>query len=147
MKEGFKEYLVSVGIGEPFTKKIEDVYQFYSQILKIIDEEIGDIFITDYIQQDGSRQHENLWFFSKKYFMEAKLFMLKDDFDFMPISDGLIYLRIEKQNYDFKEATSLSRMTVEYQATDLMEGQLKASKENCDKLRDITIKYFTPRLK
>ncbi|MHB8119849.1 MAG: hypothetical protein ACYDHX_14185 [Methanothrix sp.] len=144
MKSEFKTYLVSIGIGEPFAKKVEEAYQFYSEILKNMDDEIKDLFITDYIQQDGSRQHVNLWFFSKKYFMEAKMFINKDDFDFMPISSGLAYLRIEKQNYDFKQATNESRMTVEYQARGMMNGTLIASRNNCDKLREIIIKYFAP---
>lgn len=144
MKSEFKTYLVSIGIGEPFAKKVEEAYQFYSEMLKNMDDEISDLFITDYIQKDGSRQHENLWFFSKKYFMEAKMFINKDDFDFMPISSGLRYLQIEKQNYDFKQATNESRMTVEYQGTGMMNGKLIASRENCDKLRDIIIKYFAP---
>lgn len=98
MKSEFKTYLVSIGIGGPFAEKVEVAYHFYSEILEKMDDEIEDLFITDYIQQDGSRQHVNLWFFSKKYFMEAKMFINKDDFDFMPISSGLAYLRIEKQN-------------------------------------------------
>lgn len=147
MNMDFKIYLESIGIGELFTKRVEDIYLFYSEILKKMNDEIRDIFITEYIKQDGSRQYDSLWFFSDKYFMEAKMFSSKDDFDFMPYACSLTYLRIEKQDYDFKKATEQSRLIVEYEIPYNKEGVLKASKGNCDKLREITIKYFIPNTK
>ena len=146
MNDEFKKYLTSIGIGKPVAERVEAAYQFYKNILEMVDDEVKDIFITDYIKKDNSREYENLWFFSEKYVMEAKLFINMDDFDFMP-SRGLKYLRIDKQNYDFKQATDQSRMSVEYGGQDMLSGELRASKENCDRLRYITIKYLMPIIK
>jgi hypothetical protein len=120
MQEGFTQYLSSIGIGGPIANRVEEIYAFYDEILRRIGDEIQDIFMTDYIQQDGIRQYENLWFFSDKFVMEAKLFINKDDFDFFYLKQRVDYLRVTKENYDFKEATEQSRLNVEWHAAVLV---------------------------
>lgn len=144
MKDEFRPYLTSIGIGEPITERIEEIYSFYEEILRKFDDEIEDIFISDYIKNDGSRTYDSLWFFSNKFLMESKLFINNDEFDFYPIQKGFVWINIKKQNYDFKKAVEQSRLLIEYLAEGLIDGNLKASKENCDKLRDITNKYLIP---
>jgi hypothetical protein len=145
MKEGFTQYLTSIGIGEPIANRVEKIYEFYDEILRSMGDEIQDIFITDYIQKDGIRQYENLWFFSDKFVMEAKLFISQDDFDFLYLKQRVSYLKVIKENYDFKEATELSRLNVEWHSG-RSGGLLKASKENCSKLAEIVLKYLTPSI-
>ena len=94
MREEFIEYLKSVGITEPLYKKIETVYEFYREICP---DEITDIFVTDYITEDGSREYEHLCFFSEKFFMDAKQFITKDDLSINPIKKRLYHLHIEKK--------------------------------------------------
>jgi hypothetical protein len=144
MEEKFYKYLESIGIGEPITKKVEELYIFYEEMLKKNDDAIIDMFITDYIKQDGSRVFENLWFFSNKYMMESKLFINKDDLDFLATKNGVIYVNIKKENYDYKNAQEQSRLIVEYVTSHNAGGILKASKENCNKLRDIINDYIIP---
>jgi len=143
MQPAFKEYLKSIGIGDTIAKRVEEIYEFYEHVLEQTGDEIKDIFITDYIEKDTTRTYQNLWFFSNKYLMEAKLFINNDDFDFFSVKGGLAYIDIKKKDYDFKNANDNSRLSVEY-AVNISGGQLKASKENCDKLRDIVLTYFIP---
>lgn len=79
--------------------------------------------------------------------MEAKQFIKKDDFDITPIKNRILYWRIEKQDYDFKKATEKSRLYLEFTLDTGISGEFKASKENCDYLRDIILKYVLPNLK
>ncbi len=144
MEEKFTEYLNSIGIPEALNEKIEKIYEFYQEILP---EEIKDIFVTDYMKKDGTREYENLWFFSEKYGMEAKQFIIKDDFDITPIQKHVCYWSIEKRDYDFKEAIDNSRLFLHFRLDNRIMGELKASKKNCDYLRDIIIKYIKPNLK
>jgi len=143
MKEKFSEYLKSIGITEAILKRIEKIYNFYNDIRP---NEIEDIFITDYLDENGSRNYENIWFFSSKHCMEAKLFITKDNFDMDSIKN-ITYWVIEKENYDFKKATERSRISLTFQLSWNRSGKLKASKENCDYLKEIFLKYVLPNIK
>lgn len=147
MKEEFKEYLASIGIGDTLQKRVAQIYQFYQ---KICPDEIRAIFVTDYLQADGTRVYENLWFFSERYCMEAKQFVTTDDFDIEPMKNKVTYVQIKKQEYDFEKATEKSRFNViaylSIPALGALHGELKASKENCDYLKDILLKYIKPNL-
>ena len=144
MKEKFKEYLESIGITEILSNRIENIYEFYRDMCS---DEITNIFVTDYIKRDGTREYENLWFFSQKYAMEAKLFIEKDDFDITPIRKRIVYWEIQKQNYNFTKAGEKSRLYLEFRLDTGMGGELKASKKNCDYLREIIREYIVANLK
>jgi len=144
MKEEFKKYLESIGITEALSNRIETIYEFYREICP---DEITNIFVTDYIKEDGTRENENLWFFSQKYAMEAKLFIEKDDFDISPIRNRIYYWIVQKQNYDFKKAGEKSRLYLKFSLDTGVSGELKASKENCDYLRNIIREYIVANLK
>ncbi len=146
MKKEFMDYLESIGIkGGVLIDRIESIHEFY---LKMCPDEIVDIFVTDYIDSDGKREYENLWFFSDRYVMEAKGFAAgKEDFEIAPIKGRVAYCGIKKQDYDFKEATEKSRLYLVIKLDIIVDGDLKAAKENCDALRDIILKYVKPNLK
>jgi len=144
MKEEFIKYLESIGLTKTLCERIKTIYEFYRDTCP---DEITGIFVTDYITEDGSREYENLWFFSKIYAMEAKQFIVKDDFDMTPIKNRIIYWKIQKKDYDFKKATEKSRLYLEFGLDTGIAGVFKASKENCDYLKDIILKYVLPNLK
>ena len=146
MNQEFADYLESIGIkAGSLLDQIKSIYEFY---LEMCPDEIADIFVTDYIDSEGKREYENLCFFSDKYTMEAKGFAMgKDDFDIAPIKGRVKYYEIQKQDYDFKEATEKSRLTLHFSLDTGVHGEFKASKENCDALRDIILKHVKPNLK
>ena len=144
MKKEFIEYLKSIGITTALRERIETIYEYYKEICS---DEITDIFITEYIKEDESREYENLWFFSDKYFMEAKQFITKDDFDIASIEKSIIYWKIEKKDYDFKKATEKSRLFLSAVLNNVVDGDFKASKENCDYLKEIILKYIKVNMK
>ena len=63
------EYLDGIGITTNVLK--ERVKLVYSVASQMCPEEIEDIFVTDYIKEDGTREYESLWFFSDKYCLEV----------------------------------------------------------------------------
>jgi hypothetical protein len=144
MKEEFTKYLISIGMTKTFDPRVQTIYEYYKEICP---DEITDIFVTEYIKEDASREYENLWFFSSKYCMEAKLFITKDDFDMTPISNRITYWKVEKQDYDFKRATDKSRLNLELAFEAGIRGHLKASRENCNHLKDIILKHAVPNMK
>ena len=140
MKNEFEGYLKALGMTDALRDRVEEILKFY---VTACPEEIEDIFVSEYIQEDGTRVYENFWCFSKQYGMEAKDFAHRDNFDSAPVGENVAHWEIAKQDYDFKEAKEKSRMTLEVQfAGNMIKGLLKASKENCDQLRKVFLKYL-----
>lgn len=142
MNKEFYEYFDSIGISKILRERIETIYEFYKELLPSSD--IKDIFLSDYINESGERIFENLWFFSEEYAMEAKLFATQDNFDMDTIKNNVHYWTIEKTEYDFKTASSKSRMFLTFNIGDFRSGKLKASQENCNNLKKIFLKYTFP---
>ena len=144
MKAGWTKYLKSIGFKEPFMKRAEDVLGFYQRISP---DQIENIFITDYIDKEGMRHYDNLWFFSPTTAMEAKNFLKEDDFDATPMKNLITYWSIEKREYDFTDATANSRMTLRVaMASSKAEMNMRASGANCDRLKMVFIKYILPNV-
>lgn len=143
MREEFSEYMDSIGMTTVLHDRVEAIYEFYRSICP---GEIVDIFVTDYIKEDGSREYEDLLLFSEKHLMEAKGFITKDDFGINPIRKRVEYCRITKRDYDLKKATEKSRLYAFLDLGGKLIAEFKASKENCDYLRDIIHKHVIPNL-
>ncbi len=145
MKPKFIDYLESIGIKAGLLlDRIESIHRFY---VEMCPDDIEDIFVTEYIALNGKREYENLWFFSDRYIMDAKGFAAgNDDFVIAPIKGRVAHFRIKKRDYDFKAATDKSRLHLMFQPNTESIANLKASKENCDALRDIILKYVKPNM-
>jgi len=144
MKGEFIKYLDCISITNALRGRIETIYKLCKQLCP---EEIKDIFITDYIKEDGSRVYENLWFFSEKNCMEAKNFRAVEDFDIIPMKKRVTFWNIKIHNYDFKKATDTSRLFLAIRFDIDMAGYFKAAKENCDYLKEIIFKYAMKNIK
>ncbi len=132
LEELVETYLDDLNFPDEFYGRIYEIIRFYVDI----GYEIERIFISEYINADDQRVYENLWLFSDGRVMEAKNFIVEDDFDSLPTAN-FVYWNIKKENYDFKKANNESRMYLDYSGSDLMSlSEFKASKGNCDYLRD-----------
>ncbi len=146
MKEEFVDYLNSIGVSKTAQKKVADVHKFYEMVTS---EEITAIFVTDYVNEEGQREYENLWFFTNSLVMEAKQFLTADEYDMVPLKGNIGRWEIKKQSYDFEQATSASRLSLEFtlgEGLTLAGATLRGSEVNCDYLRDIFIAYVIPNL-
>lgn len=141
MKPEFVRYLESIDASRVVRERIATIYDFYRRTCP---EEITGIFVTDYIKEDGTRTYENLWFFSGSFVMEAKNFLAEDDFDLATLEQPPVYLTVKKKDYDFTKATDKSRLYLDFYLAVGSEfrATLKASRENCDFLRDIISTYL-----
>lgn len=145
MKEEFIEYLNAIGITtDVLHQRVEKIYE---DCLEICNDEFVDIFVDDYIKEDGTRQYESITFFSDKYHFGARQFLTEDNYLIISTNKKVLVYVIRKQNYDFKKATEKSRLNlyIKFEGEGGIEGNFKASKENCDFLKDIFFKYFKPR--
>lgn len=137
MKAEWLKYLELIGITDLFLKRIEAVVNFYQQLYA---NQIEDIFVAEHVDSEGNRQYESLWLFSQYGIGEAKQFLRADDFDFVPLS--VQYWCIKKTEYDFQKANSKSRMTLDLTLAFGTTCRFKASRENCDYLRDCFTKHI-----
>lgn len=140
MKDDFSRYLKGIGITELFLERSKKLFELFSSL---IDEEIMDIFVSEYIDGEGKRNYEDILFFTKSKIIEARQFLTKDDYFFncilsCPVS-GFVILPTE---YDFVKATDKSKLNVQvYFRTELLI-KVNGSRENCDYLNEILKKYF-----
>ena len=136
MKDEFLQYFEAIGIRKPLQERINEIYEFYKRICP---EEIEDVFVSEYVKEDGIREYQTIRFFSKNYTMLASDFVNSDTFNIAMAKKSLRVsaLRVEKENYDFKKANDNSRMVITVFYFPQKTSTYKASKENCDYLKDI----------
>jgi hypothetical protein len=139
----FTNYLRRLGMTSPLITRASEVYEFY-RIL--VPGPIPGIFVSEYATADGTRQYENLWFFTRRFAMEAKSFVTADNFDIAPYGRRLAALVVRKEDYDFRKAKEGSRLSVDCVDESAVTYSLRASGLNCDSLRDIVRKFFVPNL-
>ena len=148
MNHRFGEYLYVIGMPEPLRKRVSDICAFYETLLsERLPGGIEDLFVSEYVKEDGTREYESVWMFAGSYRMEAHGFTLKDNFDVAFCPAGTSYMRIEKESYDFSEAQAQSRMSVEVtfaSPVHALQGRLRASGANCDYLRLVLAKHLVP---
>lgn len=141
MKEEYSSYLKQIGITGLFYNRAKEVYEFYE---KLYPGAVQDVFVTDYIDSEGKRQYENLWFFTSTLVLEAKRFLTEDNFDSAPLKKKVQRWQVNRTEYNFEKASTKSRLSITVELKFANDCTLKASQENCDHLRDIFIKHIVP---
>ncbi len=144
MNTEFRNYLESVGI----TSKV--VIDRVEQILALVVDtglmkQVLDIYVTEYCRRDGTRIYEHLLLFSADRMLAAENFLTEDAFKVVLMKD-LEGLEIRAEDYDLKgKATVKSKLTVRVRAKGdepIVDGT--STRENCDALRAIALKYWVP---
>lgn len=142
MKPEFVEYIAVIGVPAALQERIAIHYECFQAFCP---EEIGGIFVTDYITKEATRIYGSLHFVSDSFIMEAKEFATDDHLEMALFERPLKYWTLRKQDYDLKKATEASRIYFTGHLTENLGFELKGSKENCDFLRDLVLRYFLPR--
>ncbi|WP_406660587.1 hypothetical protein V7O66_12195 [Methanolobus sp. ZRKC3] len=135
----FLEYFEKIGIGVILQEKIEEIYNFYQNVCS---EKIEDIFIDEYINADGERVYEDINLFSESFVMVSNNFIKLPDFFMCSLKNNVAFWAMEKIEYDFIEANEKSRMNLRVSFNSDANASFKGSKENCDHLKKIMMKYI-----
>lgn len=142
-RDSLVAYLSSIGSPAALQERATSLLSLYESL----GVEPSGFFLSEYRQEDGSRIHESLWLFTDDLAMEAKLPAAGDErFDFVPLARALRHLVIETKDYDLKKASEASRMHVQLWLDGQRVGELRASAENCDLLREVVGKYLLPNV-
>ena len=131
MKEEYSSYLKQIGITGLFYNRAKEVYEFYE---KLYPGAVQDVFVTDYIDSEGKRQYENLWFFTSTLAMEAKQFLTEDNFDSAPFKKKVKLWQVNRTEYNFEKASAKSRLSIRVELEYGNDCEFKASQDNCDYL-------------
>ena len=115
-------------------------------ITSINKEKLEDIFVEEYIKKDGSREYDAIRFYSKNFKFLADNFIKTDDLRITKNNEAYTHIRIKAEKYNFKKATDESRLLVFGTTNKGYHTEIKASKENCDHLEYIILKYMIPNL-
>jgi len=144
MKEDFTVYLRSLGFTDILLPKCNEIFGILSELA---DEEILDIFISEYLQKDGTSNYEEFRVFTETTCLVAKNFLHEHIFVLWNLKSRYVNSHFHSLNYDYKEATAQSRLIIHCTSTEGQTGLLmKATKKNCDHLYSIFKKHIKPNL-
>jgi hypothetical protein len=144
MKAEFEKYLETVGMTGILIARVEEFYKIYESLCP---EEITGLFISEYRTSEGVREYEEVAFFSSNYIMASERFVQKDEFNMAFWGKSIHWWEIRSQDYDFKNATDKSRMSIEYTTVSGVSGDFKASGGNVTYLHQVFVQFFLPNMK
>jgi len=146
MKQEFKTYLDEIGVTGQLVDKVQAIYNYYTEFLKV---EIQDIFVSEYVNSEGLRTYESLWFFNDSYCFEAKQFISNEDYDMDYYNNEIFSFNVNKRDFDIVNLNfnDNSRMNLTFYLNSVRGGSIKASKSNCKKLAEIITTFILTNLK
>jgi hypothetical protein len=109
----------------------------------LICEEIGDIFITDYLVGE-EREFKNLYFFSEHFLVECKKFLQCDEYHVYSLPGLISRVSHSVKMFDFKEVNNKSRFHMEIVTIAKDTIEMKATGNNCSSLYEIYKKHILP---
>ncbi|MBU1226565.1 MAG: hypothetical protein KJ698_05065 [Actinobacteria bacterium] len=141
MNSDFTDYLTEIEMPGPLIERVEYFHNLYTDLIRSEPERV---FVSDLIQEDGSRSYDSLWFFTGSEVMEAHRFLDAESFD-LDSASKITYWRVEKESYTVGSATAASRMRFVFSTEGGSTGDLKATGSNCDRLWTLMKEWFVPK--
>lgn len=146
MNESFNEYLKKMGlVSESCLKKLNDILEFAS---RLVPEPIEDVFISQSNEENKKiTEWDSLWFFSKKYCLEARQFLVHNDFELYHL-EGLRNVRLILENCELSKLSTQpsadppATLVVEFNPSRGGRCQLYAYGQNCEKLSSLVFKFL-----
>ncbi len=137
------KYLRDIGVEEPLQQRIELIYSY---IQKIVPCRVTDIFVDEYVKEDGTHIYESLTFYADNVTVSAFNFIRKIELHFSQADPKITLMIINSKDYDFEKASDKSRLQIKYYLSQVEQvtGFFKATSKNCDYLMKIHKKYITP---
>jgi hypothetical protein len=143
MIEKFEGYLGLL----PLTRIIKDrIDEIIKLNLKIVDEEINDIFICEFKNNEGVRTYTSLWLFCHNNCIECKTFLHSYDFDITPYFKKVDYCSITSSEFDFENTSEISSVKVHFRFATGISGDLIGTEQNCLKAFEIYKRFIIPNL-
>jgi hypothetical protein len=143
MKSEWTTYFKSLGMSSVLVQRATQACEAFSTICP---DDIQDLVVSEYINQDGIREFEDLFLFTPRHIVRVTRFAVQDILDAdatLPLGN----LLIERTDFDFKQANDKSRLHVRYATMAHFVADLKASGQNCMALTRILRERLVPLLR
>ena len=144
MNKEFFDYLKDISVSDVVIARIKLIIQ---ECQMLSPGKIQDIFMNDFITDDGTREYDSLYLFTDSFVMEAKQFTTTDDYDLTLIKNTIYYWTLNKKDFDLVTPSEKSRLYIRINLESAMGAEFKGSKNNCIYLMQIFKKYILPNFK
>jgi hypothetical protein len=140
-----RAYLGAIQAPAPIAKRVNQLIAMYDGLLGV---ELTAVFLSDEMDDEGSRTFPSLWLFTEHAAFEAKVAdVLGEEFDGTTL-DGRVFQWVARTNsFDMKSASSASRMGLEVWFSDDLWGNLRATGRNCEYLVRVLKVQISPRVR
>ncbi len=136
-------YLHDINADGRVAARIEDVIRFYGNILGPAT--LRDLFVSESVDPDGTRQYGSVWLFFDTFICEAKNFLPDNDFDFSNVSrNAIVYWRVQAKDFDFDKSAEGSRIGFRIDFDNRVNCEMSATGKNCEYFMAVFRKYFRP---
>lgn len=141
MNNEFENYCSSVGMGDSLKQQVSELHDQLRRFIPAL--AIEDIFIGEYVTNDGIRQYDTLHFFTSSNVFEIESFVSHPKIGIAKL--GPCYLEMSKEDFDLSTPAESSRLKVNvvWAAQGFMLN-MQASGENCSMLLNVVQKYILP---
>ena len=140
----FTTYFESIGLTDNFLALAEKYSEIY---INIYGDDIKDCFVSEYLDSNGTKNYENIWFFSDNFVCESKSFLFAaPTYDTASIKNLISHWISSVENYELDRATLDARMTLEFTMSTHTKAFLRGSGVNCEHLVKILKTYVIPNL-
>jgi len=143
MLKKFEDYLGTL----PLTQVMDRINEVLKLNSKITNDDILDIFICEFKNDEGARTHTSLWLFTKKHCIECKDFLTTNNFDLTPYAGRITYCSIKPIEFNLDKPTKKSSVKIHFKFEGGVSGILIATENNCLKAFEIYKKYIVTNLK
>lgn len=149
MKKQFVDYLRKSGLVTK-TQKAR-FFDLYHIVGRFMPEEPQFVFLSKPGKDKVVSEIDDLWFFSKRYAVEARKFLHQDDVEVIPLA-GLKGLRVLSKNFNWESLkpkpgiAGTASLRVEFQSASNKIFSLDSFSEQCCTLGLIVIDCLRPNL-
>lgn len=130
-------------MGSVFIKRISD---YHDKFVHLIGSKPDDIFVAEYPTEKGQRQYTGVIFFYKNWVGEVENLTADDpNMWIAPLNKNIQYIGLIPKNFDFKVATSESRLNFncKWRYGDFI-FDYNASGHNCLHISELLKKHIFP---
>lgn len=144
MKQEFEDYLRGLGMGDVLVARVEETA---TMVHAWVAGPLDHIFVSDGWTPEGQRQYESLFLLSKDLVVEARQFVITNDFEVDAIRADVHNLKVTVKDFDFTTTTDASRVNVRYSTRSGLAAEFRASQANCVHLQEVIKSCILPNLR
>lgn len=144
MKDTVTTYLDSLDAPESLRFRFEVLVARCELLLQ---DQADAVFASEYVTAEGARVFESIFAFTEGFLTEARVAEEPEDqVDLVPLRHNVHHWILNTSAFDLRQATDLSRASMDVWLAENRVATLRASKRNCNALMEIGLRYVRPNV-